>query len=73
MKFTSGKIVQLKNVQHVPSIKKNLVSGTRVMKDGFKLVFESNKLYCLSMKPLLEKAMNAEACSVFHWYTSVIM
>ncbi|KAK1620517.1 hypothetical protein QYE76_026034 [Lolium multiflorum] len=43
LKFTSGKIVQLKNVLHVPSIKKNLVSGSRLMKDGFKLVFESNK------------------------------
>jgi len=25
LKFTSGKIVRLKNVQHAPSIKKNLV------------------------------------------------
>jgi hypothetical protein len=30
MKFTSGKIIQLKNVQHVPTIKKNLVSGSTV-------------------------------------------
>ncbi|KAK1692360.1 hypothetical protein QYE76_009057, partial [Lolium multiflorum] len=44
LKFTLGKIVQLKNVLHVPSIKKNLVSGSRLMKDGFKLVFESNKV-----------------------------
>ncbi|KAK1643602.1 hypothetical protein QYE76_061407 [Lolium multiflorum] len=44
LKFTSGKIVQLKNVLHVPSIKKNLVSGSRLMKYGFKLVFESNKV-----------------------------
>ncbi|KAK1678392.1 hypothetical protein QYE76_039240 [Lolium multiflorum] len=44
LKFTSGKIVQLRNVLHVPSIKKNLVSGSRLMKDGFKLVFESNKV-----------------------------
>nr|AAO66536.1 retrotransposon protein, putative, Ty1-copia sub-class [Oryza sativa Japonica Group] len=43
LKFTSGKIVQLKNVQHVPSIDKNLVSGSRLTRDGFKLVFESNK------------------------------
>ena len=31
-------------MQHVPSIKKNLVSGSRIPKDGFKLVFESNKV-----------------------------
>jgi len=28
LKFTSWKIVRLKNVQHTPSIKKNLVSGS---------------------------------------------
>jgi hypothetical protein len=28
LKLTSGKTVRLKNVQHVPTIKKNLVSGT---------------------------------------------
>ena len=44
LKFTSGKIVQLKNVQHVPAIKKNLVSGSLLCKEGFKLVFESNKV-----------------------------
>nr|AAR87214.1 retrotransposon protein, putative, Ty1-copia sub-class [Oryza sativa Japonica Group] len=44
LKFTSEKIVQLKNVQHVPSIDRNLVSGSRLTRDGFKLVFESNKV-----------------------------
>nr|AAT93953.1 hypothetical protein [Oryza sativa Japonica Group]AAT94013.1 hypothetical protein [Oryza sativa Japonica Group] len=43
LKFTSGKIVQLKNVQHVPSIDRNLVSGSRLTRDRFKLVFESIK------------------------------
>ena len=41
---TSGRIVQLKDVQHVPAIKKNLVSGSLLCREGFKLVFESNKL-----------------------------
>ena len=36
--------MQLKNVQHVPAIKKNLVSGSLLCREGFKLVFESNKL-----------------------------
>ena len=34
-------------MQHVPAIKKNLVSGSLLCRDGFKLVFESNK-YILS-------------------------
>ena len=43
LKFTSGKTVQWKNVQHVPTIKKNIVSGSLLCRDGYKLVFESNK------------------------------
>jgi hypothetical protein len=43
LKLTSGKIVQLKNVQHVPSINKNLVNDSLLCRDGFKLVLESNK------------------------------
>ena len=44
LKFTSGKIVWLKNVHHMPSINKNLVSGSLLCRDGYKLVFESNKV-----------------------------
>ena len=43
LKLTSGKTVQLKNVQHFPTIKKNLVSGSLMCREGYKLVFESNK------------------------------
>jgi hypothetical protein len=43
LKFTSGKMVLLKNVQHVPSIKMNLVSGSQLCRDGYKIIFESNK------------------------------
>jgi hypothetical protein len=43
LKLISGKTVQLKNVHHVPSIKKNLISGSLLCRDGYKLVFESNK------------------------------
>jgi hypothetical protein len=43
LKFTLGKTVQLKNAHHVPSIKKNLISGYLLCRDGYKLVFESNK------------------------------
>jgi hypothetical protein len=43
LKFTLGKTVRLKNVHHVPSINKNLVSGSLLCRDGYKIVFESNK------------------------------
>jgi hypothetical protein len=43
LKLTSGKIVQLRNVQHIPSINKNLVSGFLLCRDDFKVVLESNK------------------------------
>jgi hypothetical protein len=43
LKFTSGKTVPLKSVQHVPSIKKNPVSAYMLCRDGYKVVLESNK------------------------------
>jgi len=42
--FTSGNVVTLTNVCHVPEIRKNLVSGGLLNKHGFKLVFESDKV-----------------------------
>jgi hypothetical protein len=44
LKLTSGKIVQLKNVQHVPSMNMNRVSGSLLCKNDFKVVLESNKV-----------------------------
>lgn len=43
LKFTSEKIVTLMDVLHVPDIRKNLVSGTLLSKDDFKMVFEADK------------------------------
>jgi hypothetical protein len=43
LKLTSGNIVQLKNVQHIPCITKNLVSDSLLCRNGFKVVLESNK------------------------------
>jgi hypothetical protein len=44
LKFTSGKIMYLKNMQHVPSMNKNLVSSSLLCRDAFKVVLESNKV-----------------------------
>jgi hypothetical protein len=43
LKLTLEKIVQLKNMQHVSSINKNLVYDFLWCRDGFKVVLESNK------------------------------
>jgi hypothetical protein len=43
LKFTYGKTLSLKNVQHIPGINRKLISGSLLCHDGFKLVFESNK------------------------------
>jgi hypothetical protein len=73
LKFTSEKTVLLKSVQHVPSIKKNLVSDSMLCRDGYKVVIESNK--CVVSKYgtlLLVKDMTAEACSAYHCMMCVI-
>ncbi|WVZ70110.1 hypothetical protein U9M48_018804 [Paspalum notatum var. saurae] len=38
------KSCESKNVRHVPSMNKNLVSGSLLLRDGFKIVLESNKV-----------------------------
>ena len=43
LKMTYGKELVLTDVLHVPDIRKNLVSGSMLSKNGFKLVFESDK------------------------------
>ena len=43
LNMTSGKTVTLINVLHVPDVRKNLVSGSLLSKNGFKLVFVSDK------------------------------
>jgi hypothetical protein len=43
LKLTSGKIMQLRNAHYFSSINKNIVSGSLLCRDGFKVVVESNK------------------------------
>ena len=44
LKMTSGHEVTLTNVKHVPDMRKNLVSGTLLSKNGFATNFEADKL-----------------------------
>jgi hypothetical protein len=40
LKFSSGMTARLKNVHHVLSINKNLVSRSLLCRDGYKIVFK---------------------------------
>nr|ABG66107.1 retrotransposon protein, putative, Ty1-copia subclass [Oryza sativa Japonica Group] len=59
LKFTSGKTVQLKNMQHVLSIKKNLVSSSLLCRDGFRLVSESNKCVVSKYETFIGKGFDS--------------
>ena len=45
----------MKNVQHVLSIKKNLVSGSQLCRDGYKFVFEANKIILSKFETFIGK------------------
>ena len=44
LKMTSGKVLTLNNILHVPTIRKNLVSNALLVKNGFKCVLVSDKV-----------------------------
>ena len=44
LKLTFEKVLTLHNVQHVPKVRRNLISGSLLVQQGFHLVFESNKV-----------------------------
>jgi hypothetical protein len=59
LKLTSGKTLSLKNVQHVPGISRNLISGSLLCRDGHKLVFESNKFIVLKFGMFIGKGYDS--------------
>ena len=64
--------MRLKNVHYVPSVNKNLVSGSLLCRDAYKLVFESNKFVISKYGPLLVKAMGQEVCFVYPYQAFAI-
>jgi hypothetical protein len=60
--------MRLKNVPHVPTTKKNLVCDSLLCRDGFKLVFESNK--CILSKYGNIVGKGNECGGLFHFSLS---
>jgi hypothetical protein len=50
--------VQLKNVHHVPTIRKNLVSVSLLLRDEFKVVLEFNKVVISKHGQFIDKCYN---------------
>ncbi|CAL2244459.1 unnamed protein product [Prunus armeniaca] len=44
LKMTSGKVLVLKEVRHVPNVRRNLISGSSLVQQGYKVVLESKKV-----------------------------
>ena len=59
LRLTLGKTLSLKNVRHVPGINRNLLSGSLLCRDGYKLVFESNKFVILKFGLFIGKGYNS--------------
>jgi hypothetical protein len=59
LKLTSGK-----TVHHVPSIRKNLISGSLLCRDSYKQVFESNKYVLSKFGTFIGKG--SESGGLFH-------
>lgn len=55
LKFTSGNTITLKNVNHMPNVRKNLVSESWLDKEWFKLMFESNTVVILKNNMYISK------------------
>jgi hypothetical protein len=56
LKLTSENIMQLRNVQHIPSINKNLVNDSLLCRDSFKVVLESNKFVMSKCRQFISKS-----------------
>ncbi|KAL0316755.1 UNVERIFIED_CONTAM: Retrovirus-related Pol polyprotein from transposon TNT 1-94 [Sesamum radiatum] len=44
LKFPSGRILSLKRVHHVPTIRRNIISGSVIVREGYELAFKFNKV-----------------------------
>ena len=59
LRLTLGKTLSLKNVQHVLGINRNLLPGSLLCRDGYKLVFESNKFIISKFGLFIGKGYNS--------------
>ena len=60
LKFTLGKILTLQNIQHVSTIRKNLLRSFLLIQLGFKVVLEFNKVIISKKNIFIENNFMSE-------------
>ena len=63
LKFTSRKILTIWNMQLIPAIKRNLLSGSLFVQLGFEIVLESNKIIISKEDINIGKSFVSKGCS----------
>ena len=62
LRMTSGKILTLESVWHVLEIRRNLVSGSSLVQQGYKLVMESNKVVIIKNNIFVGRVILVMVC-----------
>ncbi len=60
LKFPNGRILTLQRVHHVPDIRRNIISGSSLVRDGFELSFKCNKVIILDSGSFVGKGYSSD-------------
>ena len=55
LRITSRKILTLQGVLHVPTLRRNLISESSLLRAGYRIVKESNKFVLFRLNIFIEK------------------
>lgn len=55
LKMNSGKILTLKDIHHVPEVKKDLITGSSLIQLGNKIVLETNRVIVFKSNVFVRK------------------
>ena len=55
LRFTSGKVLSLYEVHHVPAVRRNLISGSKLVRASYELNFKCNKVVILHLGTFIGK------------------
>ena len=64
LRMTSGKILTLQGVLHVPTLRRNLISESSLLRAGYRIVKESNKFVISKSNIFFGKGF---VCEGFLW------